>query len=245
MISMKNFIQRQVIEVRKLKFYVIIPFVIMILAYSIYFIDKGIFAKLNIEDGLFEYLTAILLLFTSVIFFKVFMRTRKIINLLFCFAFFFGFGEEISWGQRILNFNTPDYVLSQNRQEEFNLHNFEFTTAVDVNNNPKPVLKRYLNFGAFYLLFCLGYSILYPLLYERFNVVRKLGGLTGLLVPPLLFGLMFLVNYIISQIIIEILSVQHLRTDECFEFIMALIFSFLSLYFLINLKVDIGLGQVN
>ncbi|MFC1462588.1 hypothetical protein ACFLQU_03175 [Verrucomicrobiota bacterium] len=31
--------------------------------------------------------------------------------------------EEISWGQRILDFNTPDPFRKQNIQNEFNLHN--------------------------------------------------------------------------------------------------------------------------
>jgi len=32
-------------------------------------------------------------------------------------------GEEMSWGQRIFNFQTPDFIARANRQSEFNLHN--------------------------------------------------------------------------------------------------------------------------
>jgi len=35
------------------------------------------------------------------------------------------FGEEISWGQRILGFSAPDVVAAANAQNEFNLHNLE------------------------------------------------------------------------------------------------------------------------
>jgi len=35
-------------------------------------------------------------------------------------------GEEISWGQRILGFETPDSLSEINTQDEFNVHNIEF-----------------------------------------------------------------------------------------------------------------------
>lgn len=35
-------------------------------------------------------------------------------------------GEEISWGQRILSFDTPEAVALRNEQDEFNLHNLKF-----------------------------------------------------------------------------------------------------------------------
>jgi hypothetical protein len=34
-------------------------------------------------------------------------------------------GEEVSWGQRLLNFETPEAIAQQNRQGEINLHNSE------------------------------------------------------------------------------------------------------------------------
>ena len=36
---------------------------------------------------------------------------------------FFIAGEEISWGQRIFGYMTPDWVAERNIQKEFNLHN--------------------------------------------------------------------------------------------------------------------------
>ena len=32
-------------------------------------------------------------------------------------------GEEISWGQHIFGYPTPDWIAERNSQEEFNLHN--------------------------------------------------------------------------------------------------------------------------
>ena len=43
-------------------------------------------------------------------------------------------GEEISWGQRIIGFATPDYLLDINIQEELNLHNIrtKYTDQFDI-----------------------------------------------------------------------------------------------------------------
>jgi hypothetical protein len=41
------------------------------------------------------------------------------------FLFFFAAGEEISWGQRIFNFETTGFFESNNLQHETNLHNLE------------------------------------------------------------------------------------------------------------------------
>ncbi len=38
-------------------------------------------------------------------------------------AMLFATGEEISWGQRIVGFSTPDFLINLNSQKEFNLHN--------------------------------------------------------------------------------------------------------------------------
>ena len=44
------------------------------------------------------------------------------------------FVEEISWGQRVFGFSTPDWLESENRQQEFNLHNlFLFNPQYDFN----------------------------------------------------------------------------------------------------------------
>lgn len=41
------------------------------------------------------------------------------------FLFFFAAGEEISWGQRILGIETPEFFMDKNLQNETNLHNLE------------------------------------------------------------------------------------------------------------------------
>jgi hypothetical protein len=43
--------------------------------------------------------------------------------------FFLAFGEEISWGQRIFGFGTPDSLSTINDQGETNLHNLSTSTT--------------------------------------------------------------------------------------------------------------------
>lgn len=87
------------------------------------------------EDHYFEIVGASSLLITSLLFLYGFRLARKtldktwmsivkqLVYLGLAALFFFGAGEEISWGQRILGFQTPENISQVNRQEEFNLHN--------------------------------------------------------------------------------------------------------------------------
>ncbi len=43
--------------------------------------------------------------------------------MIFLFVCFISLGEEISWGQRIFNIQTPKFIADANRQSELNFHN--------------------------------------------------------------------------------------------------------------------------
>ena len=82
---------------------------------------------LTLEDGLVENLTAVwfllagLLLFATALVERSFFR--RCIYILGGMAMMFVGGEEISWGQRIFGFATPDFLMGLNYQGEFNVHN--------------------------------------------------------------------------------------------------------------------------
>ena len=65
------------------------------------------------EDGIIEYLTAIFLLSVSIYMMSKLIKSIEKISLknigiiMFSIIFFFGFGEEISWGQRIFSIEVP------------------------------------------------------------------------------------------------------------------------------------------
>lgn len=87
------------------------------------------------EDGLFEYLTAIALVISSVLMGKAVLVLRErrrgesdyrwifLVYVLLMLGFFFLAMEEISWGQRLFGWGTPD-IFEGNFQNETNVHNF-------------------------------------------------------------------------------------------------------------------------
>lgn len=83
---------------------------------------------LRSEDKLIEWITALSFLSASVILARLSFITRKwSAAYLACIAVFFFVcaGEEMSWGQRIIGFETPESIRNVNEQNEFNLHNLK------------------------------------------------------------------------------------------------------------------------
>lgn len=84
----------------------------------------------TVEDGFIEWLTVIALTSTMVVCFRRAWLLRQqakplflIMTVLFGFAFLFGAGEEISWGQRLLGVESPQFFKDYNAQGETNFHN--------------------------------------------------------------------------------------------------------------------------
>lgn len=113
------------------------------LAYSALALGDNILAATIPEDHYFELIGAFSFFVTSLLFFYGFRLARKTLDksraslvkqfvyLGLAVLFLFGAGEEISWGQRILGFQTPEPLSEVNRQEEFNLHNLSAWEASD------------------------------------------------------------------------------------------------------------------
>ena len=121
-----------------------------ILLRLIFAFDAGTYDHLTYEDSWVEYGTAILLLLTAVLLFAVAaMGGRGMpgrwLYILGALAFVFGAGEEISWGQRILGFETPGFLLGINPQGEFNFHNIKLDDAEGV------MLNRAMRVGLLFL----------------------------------------------------------------------------------------------
>ncbi|MEW5757248.1 MAG: tetratricopeptide repeat protein [Pseudomonadota bacterium] len=92
--------------------------------------------------------------------------------------------EEVSWGQRLFGFESPDLFKESNLQGETNLHNF-FVGPYDT------LLKRAFEYGL--CLAFIGYGLLYPLLLRRqFSPAHWLDK-KGLAAPPLYLWPMFVV----------------------------------------------------
>lgn len=106
--------------------------IVVVAVYGFYFAGKGQEAFLYAlrEDGWVENLTVLFLLVSCGV---AIYRARdyylsKANSAFFfwgmvAFLFFFAAGEEISWGQRIFDIETPEFFQNKNLQNETNLHN--------------------------------------------------------------------------------------------------------------------------
>ena len=99
---------------------------------SLFVADPWTFHALTREDSWVENLTAVwfvlaglLLLVTALVERRFF---RRCVYILGGVAMVFAAGEEISWGQRIFGFATPDFLMHLNYQKEFNVHNISYGT---------------------------------------------------------------------------------------------------------------------
>ena len=94
--------------------------------------DPWTFRALSREDYWVENLTAVwfllagLLLFVTALVERSFFR--RCVYILGGIVMVFVAGEEISWGQRIFGFATPDFLMHLNEQREFNVHNISVST---------------------------------------------------------------------------------------------------------------------
>ncbi len=89
--------------------------------------DRYMFWTLTREDYWVENLTAAWFFLASLLFFTTAGTERgafrRTVYILGGIGLLFVTGEEISWGQRIVGFSTPDFLMDWNAQKEFNLHN--------------------------------------------------------------------------------------------------------------------------
>ena len=152
------------------------------------------------EDHFFEIVGAFSLFVTSLLFFYAFRMARKspantriswVKQLLFlCLGvlFFVGAGEEISWGQRILGFQTPEPISEVNKQEEFNIHNL---TAWET--------SKFLDADRLFDLFWFSFGVLVPGLAALAPSFRKFA---ERYIPIAFWGisLLFLYNYLWAKL---------------------------------------------
>ena len=97
-------------------------FLIVIYGFGIYFAntDLNYFDEFyTVEDGFIEVASAIFLLSSSLLLLYRFIKLFKHKDLFWkigilglSIVFFFGAGEEISWGQRIFNLESSQYFLA-------------------------------------------------------------------------------------------------------------------------------------
>jgi hypothetical protein len=178
--------------------YLIVGLLYLIAIYAvILFLDPQLTATLTAEDNLIEYITSIGFFLTSGIFVLLFLRVRsfsdytwlrKFSYLGLALLFFFGAGEEISWGQRIFNISTPESIASMNYQQELTVHNLSFF---------KDVIA--LSVGDLFSLFWLLFTFFIPLSAQFSQRLRSFYE-TFMPYVPWQFGILFILNWGLAKL---------------------------------------------
>jgi hypothetical protein len=152
---------------------------------------QGVYTR---EDGFVEWLTVFgLLAGASTSFYraKVLAKFRSpwfVLGLVgMGLAFIFGAGEEISWGQRIFNWQVPEFFAANNSQGETNLHNL-VVGGTKINK---------LVFGLLLGITIALYFLVLPILYRKVERIKTLVDKFAVPIPKnthiaaylLLFGL--------------------------------------------------------
>ncbi len=106
-----------------------LPPVLSMLLLATYFVDQSIVLTLAREDGILEWSTVAFFAAGGIVAGlsarRFFHNRYYLYAWLYVAVFLLGLviaGEEISWGQRIFGWETPE-LLAENRQGELNLHN--------------------------------------------------------------------------------------------------------------------------
>lgn len=152
-----------------------------------------------VEDGIVEYGTALFLLAIGVYQlikaagYKVNSRTLAWLTgtVFMGLLFIFGAGEEVSWGQRLLGFETPESLKEINRQDEVTLHNIRIGDF-DVNK---------LIFSKLLTITLVIYFLVVPFLYKRWTFVTGLFDSFGIPVPRSQHIIVFLTATVIALLI--------------------------------------------
>ncbi|WP_224994853.1 hypothetical protein [Cesiribacter sp. SM1] len=187
------------------------------------FLDPELFREVYVqEDGFIENLTFLALLGISVLMFGRFLRLRnekgkwfKLMLFLMGALALFGAGEEISWGQRILSTESPEFFLKHNAQGETNVHNM----LVNEHKVNKIIFSKLLFIAvALYLL-------VFPLAYKRSaafaNVIDQL---LGIPIPRAYQIGAFVGILLMTNVVTEGKGAELLEFGSCMVFLLIFLF---------------------
>jgi len=191
--------------------------------FGIYTIPEYIIAdtlSIFYEDGFFEYITAISYFISGILFVLIILYIRKdgqsrkktglvVIFLILALMCIFIAGEEISWGQRIFRWQTPEFFKNTNMQLETNFHNLL----------PRMVI---LEWGAGILFSIILFGV-------WIGISESLREKYSMIIPP---------NELRITAILAISSSGH-GNPEVFEIMMSLLFLFSSISILNNWRAHI------
>ncbi|MDQ7075673.1 MAG: hypothetical protein Q9O24_11105 [Gammaproteobacteria bacterium] len=216
----------------------------------IYQADPNYIVVLGDEDHPIEYMSALFLFTTFVTFTYLYIRSKQTENqffgkktqrnvyfVLLALFFFVCFGEELSWGQRIFGWETPENFKEMNAQKETNLHNIWAFYDEDAAGEKKSFLSLMLSMNRLFALFCLITTVIIPLTHRYIKPMRTFYRYAGIPIAPIWIGGLFVLNYIafkITGVYGDPILVYPL--DEFKEFFYAMFFMVLAFWFTLEAK---------
>jgi hypothetical protein len=178
------------------------------------FLDEQTIDSLGDEDGVLEWAGALGFLTTALLFLVkfwkdkpgndlVFFKTKKnLFYLLFGILFLFGFAEEISWGQRIFAWETPQALQAINAQGETNFHNLRIFHGLNAKRERKSFGELLLNADRLFSLFWFTFYVLIPLSYALSPTAARWLKRINLPVVSAWVSPFFVANYLVSVILV-------------------------------------------
>lgn len=222
-------------EIKSLKKYIISIILVLILSYSfLNFSPDNIINDWGKEDGFFEWLTALCYFISFLLLAVIYKKNKNIFILLLGIVMLFGAGEELSWGQRIFGFATPEAVDQVNVQHEFNLHNTVLFDSRHLDMKLKTGVEKLFEMNFLLKLFFACFGILLPICIYHVKLISNFIYKLKVPVPPISLGLFFSISWFLmkfSLISYRPESSVSRAGSEIAEFIGSYIMAIISLYF--------------
>jgi hypothetical protein len=189
------------------------------LCFTAVLLPQETFLFLVQEDGPFEWAGATFFLLTSILFFLLFFRKssfkkaedaayfnaykKRIFFFLLGLLFLILLGEEISWGQRIFGFETPENLAERNMQSETNLHNLDIFHLQKSRPGEEKInktgLAALLTAKKIFVYIFISFLFLLPLGVRFVPLIRDLTKRFYVPVPAIQIGVLFILNILVYK----------------------------------------------
>ena len=141
--------------------------------------------------------------------------------------------EEISWGQRIFGFQTPEGIRDINAQREFNIHNLRIFHGKTETGDRKSFWGLLLNMDRLFSMFWFSFCCLIPVIYRFSAPMRDFLDRIRMPIVPIFLAAIFIFNYVTTKILEMVIDSQiHHSIVEIKESNIAMLFFVLALWFL-------------
>ncbi len=177
-------------------------------------IDAETVDRLGWEDGPIETAGALFFLVASAGFLAASVRTIRrsrdrggvdvwptVVFSLLALLMFVCFGEELSWGQRIFNWESPPVFSEFNAQNETNLHNIQAVHQWNTDGSEKGFVGKLVNMNRLFSVFWLGTFLIFPLAVLKSDRLRRWAERLRIPVPPLWTGSLFLGSFLLYKVL--------------------------------------------